>query len=75
MKRIASTVSLVLCACIASSVIPLRIPSFTTAEESGKGGSNADKPLVVDLWPGMAPDETGDIGAEAIRMSPKLDKK
>jgi acetyl esterase/lipase len=29
----------------------------------------------VDLWPSKAPDETGDIGAETVRMSPKLDKK
>ena len=35
----------------------------------------ADKPLVVDLWPGKPPDETGDIGAEYVRMSPKLDRK
>jgi acetyl esterase/lipase len=35
----------------------------------------ADKPLVVELWPGKAPDETGTIGPETVRMSPKLDKK
>ncbi len=35
----------------------------------------ADKPLVVELWPGKAPDETTDIGAEKVRMSPKLDRK
>jgi acetyl esterase/lipase len=35
----------------------------------------ADKPLVVELWPGKAPDETGNIGAEKVRMSPKLDRK
>jgi len=34
-----------------------------------------DKPLVVELWPGKAPDETGNIGDELVRMSPKLDKK
>src|SRR6266852_5665142 len=33
------------------------------------------KPLVVELWPGKAPDEAGNIGAETVRMSPKLDKK
>src|SRR5205823_7584196 len=37
--------------------------------------AGADKPLVVNLWPGKAPDETGSIGAEKIRMSPKLDRK
>jgi acetyl esterase/lipase len=35
----------------------------------------ADEPQVVALWPGKAPDETGDIGAEYVRMSPKLDRK
>jgi len=35
----------------------------------------ADKPLVVELWPGKPPDETGTIGAEKVLMSPKLDRK
>jgi acetyl esterase/lipase len=35
----------------------------------------ADKPKVVELWPGKAPDETGNIGPEMVRMSPKLTKK
>jgi acetyl esterase/lipase len=35
----------------------------------------ADKLLVVELWPGKAPDETKDIGPEVVRMSPKLTKK
>ena len=34
-----------------------------------------DKPLVVELWPGKAPDEIGDIGPETVRMSPKLTRK
>jgi acetyl esterase/lipase len=34
----------------------------------------ADDPLVVDLWPGKIPDEPGGIGAEYVRMSPKLDR-
>jgi acetyl esterase/lipase len=34
-----------------------------------------DKPSVVELWPGKAPEETGGIGAEMVRMSPKLDRK
>ena len=29
----------------------------------------AESPLVVEIWPGEAPDETGDIGAEKSRMS------
>src|SRR5215813_9476266 len=35
----------------------------------------AGEPVVVELWPGKVPDETGNIGAEYIRMSPKLDRK
>jgi acetyl esterase/lipase len=35
----------------------------------------ADEPLVVDVWPGMAPEENGGIGEEMVRMSPKLDHK
>jgi acetyl esterase/lipase len=35
----------------------------------------ADNPQVVPLWPGPAPDETGDIGPETIIMSPQLDRK
>jgi acetyl esterase/lipase len=37
--------------------------------------SAADNPVVVELWPGKVPDEAGDIGAEYVRMSPKLDRK
>jgi len=37
--------------------------------------SAGDKPEVLDLWPGKAPDETGTIGAEYVRISPKLDRK
>jgi acetyl esterase/lipase len=36
--------------------------------------SAADKPLVLDLWPGKPPDEAGTIGAEYVRPSPKLDR-
>ena len=34
----------------------------------------ADNPPVVEIWPGKVPDESGDIGAERFRMSPKLDR-
>ncbi len=33
--------------------------------------AGADKPQVVELWPGKAPDEPGTIGAEYVRMSPQ----
>jgi acetyl esterase/lipase len=35
----------------------------------------ADKPLVVELWPGKIPDDVGDIGPEKTRMSQKLTRK
>lgn len=35
----------------------------------------AEKPLVVEVWPGTPPEEPGNIGAEMVRMSPKLDHK
>src|SRR5262249_44360417 len=35
----------------------------------------ADSPQVIELWPGKSPDEPGGIGAEYVRMSPKLDRK
>jgi len=34
----------------------------------------ADSPEVVEVWPGVAPDESGNIGPERTRMSPKLDR-
>lgn len=34
-----------------------------------------DKPIVVEVWPGKPPEETAKIGAEYVRMSPKLDRK
>jgi len=37
--------------------------------------SGADGPLVVDLWPGTAPDEIGNMPPERVRMSPKLERK
>ena len=35
----------------------------------------ADNPMVIEVWPGTVPDETGTIGPERLRMSPKLDRK
>jgi len=37
--------------------------------------AGADKPVVVELWPGKVPDETGKVGPETVRMSPKLTRK
>ena len=38
-------------------------------------GVGADAPLVLEIWPGPVPEETGGIGPERSRMSPKLDHK
>jgi acetyl esterase/lipase len=35
----------------------------------------ADPPLIVEVWPDKAPEESAYIGAERTRMSPKLDRK
>jgi acetyl esterase/lipase len=35
----------------------------------------AENPQVVEIWPGTPPEETGTVGAEMVRMSPKLDHK
>jgi acetyl esterase/lipase len=37
--------------------------------------AGADKPLVVELWPGKVPDETGDVGPETVRLSPRHTRK
>jgi acetyl esterase/lipase len=43
----------------------------------GIGGTTtaAEPPLVVELWPGGPPEESGGIGPERVRMSPKLDRE
>ena len=48
--------------------------STAAADPSAPISSN-EGPLVVELWPGTAPDETGNIGPERVRMSPQLDRK
>lgn len=35
----------------------------------------AAEPLVVEIWPGKVPEESGNIGQERIRLSPALDRK
>lgn len=34
-----------------------------------------NKPQVIHLWPGKAPEEVGDIGPESSRLSPKFTRK
>ena len=41
---------------------------------AGSGRAWAD-PLVVQLWPGPVPDETGQIGPERVRPSPTLSRQ
>ena len=35
----------------------------------------AEPPLVLEIWPGQVPEESGGIGEERSRLSPKLDRK
>jgi hypothetical protein len=35
----------------------------------------ADKPTVVELWPGKVPEGTEGIGPEKVRRSPKCTRK
>ena len=51
------------------------LPRGATLPFAG-GGEKAPavaKPLVIDLWPGKAPDEPGTIGPEKVHPSPKSD--
>jgi acetyl esterase/lipase len=64
MMRFAWSIPLVACFCFGWPV---------GGDDKPAGGD--DKPVVVELWPDKVPDETGDIGAEKVRMSPKLDRK
>src|SRR5215211_2969648 len=51
------------------------VVSLVTALCLAWPAAGADKPLVVELWPGKVPDEPGGIGAEKVVMSPKLTRK
>jgi acetyl esterase/lipase len=75
MKRIALMVSLIFCLLMALSVCTSPLLLFVAEGSDDAQEASIGKPLVIDLWPGKAPDETGDIGAETVQMSPKLDKK
>jgi len=50
-------------------MIPLLLGTWMTGAAVG-----AEEPKVVAVWPGTPPDETGRIGPERSRMSPKLDR-
>ncbi len=51
------------------------VHSMSAADPPTAPKSSDSVPLVIDLWPGTAPDEAGDIGPERVKMSPKLDRK
>src|SRR5262245_8278159 len=48
--------------------------AMTSTPAVTDGPAPAGRPAVVELWPGKVPDEAGGIGAEYVRMSPKLDR-
>jgi acetyl esterase/lipase len=56
--------SLAVCLCVA-----------LTVASDDKKDKKSDKPQVIRLWPGDAPDETDKIPAKTTRLSPKLDRK
>src|SRR5689334_22179798 len=38
-------------------------------------GAEPDQPLIIEVWPGKVPEESGEIGPERTRMSPVLERK
>lgn len=51
------------------------IVSLLVLSRAAELGAQATAPIVVGLWPGDAPEESGNVGAERTRLSPKLDRK
>ena len=47
----------------------VRIATFIVALTAGSVGLGAEKPLVLDLWPGKPPGDKGDIGEEKVTES------
>jgi acetyl esterase/lipase len=62
MRLLAATASAVLAACLAWPV-------------PGDETPGRPRPLVVEVWPGKPPEEPGTIGAEIVRLSPRLSRK
>jgi acetyl esterase/lipase len=58
--------------CLALAWITVPVIALFCAARAVAG---AEPPLVVEVWPGEAPEETAHIGPERTRMSPKLDRK
>jgi acetyl esterase/lipase len=55
--------------CFSKAVLGLLLTSAVL------GSSSAAEPVVVELWPGTAPDEPGTVGPERVRLSPQLERK
>jgi acetyl esterase/lipase len=52
------------------------LPELFAQTSLSQADAQAPKPFVVlDLWPGKAPDETAELGPERVRMSPGLTRK
>ena len=51
------------------------IVAFVILLGTGAVRLSAEEPVTVKLWPGDAPNESGNIGEEYVRMSPELDRK
>jgi acetyl esterase/lipase len=66
---------------VARCFLRLRVPGLLAViglsfAFPGRGaGAPAVEPLVVNVWPGLPPEESGGIGPERTRLSPKLDRK
>jgi acetyl esterase/lipase len=80
--RFGLMVSLVISICATGGSLKRSAPLSTS---NGLGMAGVDPspkppalrlpPTIVEVWPGTAPDESGNIGEEVVRMSPKLDHK
>jgi len=53
---------------------PLLVVALMACLSIANQAKAAGPPIVIDVWPGHVPDETGSIGPERWRMSPKLDR-
>jgi len=53
----------------------IAIVALFTSLNTSLPAVGADKPQVVELWPGKIPDDVGDLGPEKVRMSQKLTRK
>ena len=57
-----------------ASLLALVLAMLIAAPRRARG-EEAAHPQVIEIWPGKVPDETGNIGGERFRMSPKLERR